>query len=685
MSLAMAIVVTMVAAGPAAAQLTDADIAALRAQGETEGWTFEVGHNGATAVALERLSAAVEPAGWRGQARFDPCLPSRDLPSAYSWRDADMVTPVRNQLNCGACWAFAALAAMEAKLLINGEVSLDFSEQWLVSCTAAGDCSGGWHFNAFQYLRENGWVDPCGDRGAVYEVDFPYEADDVPCGCPYDHPYLLSSFAFVGPQWGTPSVSSIKQALMSHGPLAVCVRTNNAFQAYNGGVFNACENDSVNHVVLIVGWDDDQGSNGVWYIKNSWGTNWGEDGYMRIEYGCSRIGYSAAYVDTPFHDCNRNGIRDEDDLASGTSLDCNNNGRPDECDIDFLMDEDCNGNGVPDECDIDSGSSTDLNFNGIPDECEDCNDNGIPDDMDIASGTSLDCNDNGYPDECDIAEGYSGDCNENSIPDECDIASGFSVDLNGNGIPDECEDCNDNGIPDDMDIASGTSLDCNNNALPDECDIADGTCSDCNNNGIPDVCDVCVPSQVVSPTLEPIGATAPQSFTLVDAIAQFDDVVLIVTASADLNSDAETIDVLLDGSIQGTLFTDVGYDCTPISEDQLVLPRDEFNEAIADGEALIMLMPSLSVDADRCDGTSWAEITIECLAYGGALDQNANGVPDSCESCPGDLDGNGAVDVGDLLVLLSAWGSNEAIADLDGDGVVGVGDLLVLLAAWGAC
>jgi hypothetical protein len=85
-------------------------------------------------------------------------------------------------------------------------------------------------------------------------------------------------------------------------------------------------------------------------MRNSWGTWWGEDGYMRIEYGCSRIGSNAFLVEYR-RDCNDNGIPDSDELADGTA-------------------EDCNGNGFPDECDIARGSSTDCNNNDIPDECE---------------------------------------------------------------------------------------------------------------------------------------------------------------------------------------------------------------------------------------------------------------------------------------------------------------------------
>ena len=137
-------------------------------------------------------------------------------------------------------------------------------------------------------------------------------------------------------------------------------------------------------------------------------------------------------------DCNLNGIRDDEDIASGTSSDCNDSGTPDECDLAQGASEDCTGNLIPDECevapdcngntvadhnDVCLGQSEDCNYNEVPDECE-------PDE---------DCNGNGTRDICDIGSGLSRDCNVNSIPDECDISSGSSEDLDGNSIPDECE------------------------------------------------------------------------------------------------------------------------------------------------------------------------------------------------------------------------------------------------------
>ncbi|UCD74431.1 MAG: hypothetical protein JSV91_11645 [Phycisphaerales bacterium] len=345
----MAVAVAWFIPAPALAQLTPDDIEALRKRGEEEGWTFTIGENSATKYSIEQLCGFIEPAVIDISLVFDPPAAPLGLPSAFDWRDHNGCGPVRNQAGCGSCWAFGAIGTLECAILINEGVSVDLSEQWVVSCTNAGSCAGGWHWKAYQYLKANGEQDPCGDSGAVMEDDFPYEAADVPCECPYPHPYWIDDWGQVGSDY--PEINDVKQAILKYGPLSTCVYVNGPFFGYNGGVFNACEDHGVNHVVDIVGWDDSQGSMGVWIIRNSWGPGWGEGGYMRIEYNCSRIGYLTCFVEYPFLDCNGNGVHDAQDIADGISEDCNFNDRPDECDIAYGASPDGNNNGIPDECD----------------------------------------------------------------------------------------------------------------------------------------------------------------------------------------------------------------------------------------------------------------------------------------------------------------------------------------------
>ena len=273
----------------------------LREQADQEGWTFNVGANPATEIPLVNLTGVVVPENWRVDAPFDDItVPvSSGLPSAWDWRTqqgSETVPAIRNQGQCGSCWAFAVMGSLECGVGIRDGSAPDLSEQWLVSCCGLGGCNGEWPGNAANYLLANGPLDQCGLRVAPWEADFPYQGADVPCTCPEDRPYTIESWAFIGPQWGTPSEAQLKQAILDYGPITVCVYADSAFQYYTGDVFNACTNGDVNHAVVLVGWDDAQGSDGVWILRNSWGSWWGEGGYMRMEYGCSRIGYGGLYL-----------------------------------------------------------------------------------------------------------------------------------------------------------------------------------------------------------------------------------------------------------------------------------------------------------------------------------------------------------------------------------------------------
>ena len=336
---------------------TRSDIAALQKQAKEEGWTFTVGENSATNRSLDELCGTIEPDNWQADAKFDGGpVNLGGLPLSFDWRDHNGVTPIRDQDGCGSCWAFSAIGAVECVIKLGENIDIDLSEQWLVSeCVDAGDCGGGWPSTALDYIRYDGQQDPCGGNGAVLEEDFPYEASNMPCDCPYPHSYWIDSWTFVGSGSSIPSVNEIKQAILDHGPVSTCVYVNSPFQAYQEGVFNACDNDNgINHAVVLVGWDDnyywDGEYYGVWIMRNSWGTNWGMDGYMYIQYRCSNIGYSTCYVDYSVSDCNDNGIADNEEIAMGFAKDCNGNGRPDECDIAYGSSPDGDNNGIPDEC-----------------------------------------------------------------------------------------------------------------------------------------------------------------------------------------------------------------------------------------------------------------------------------------------------------------------------------------------
>ena len=283
--------------GIAFGRLSSFDIAALQKQVEIEDWTYTVGENAATKYSIDELCGLVEPDDWWVNAKFDPCTPRGDLPDEFDWRDEveGGLPSVKNQGSCGSCWAFGTIAPLECSIKIKDNVEVDLSEQWLVSCNQDGySCSGGWWCH--DYFMENGKTDPCGDSGAVMEDDFPYTASNDPCNCPYPHEYFIEDWAYVGDPNGIAEVDEIKQAIYDYGPVSVAVCVNSAFHDYDGGIFSGPTCSDINHAVALVGWDDNQGTEGVWFLRNSWGPGWGEDGYMRIEYGVCDVGYRTVRI-----------------------------------------------------------------------------------------------------------------------------------------------------------------------------------------------------------------------------------------------------------------------------------------------------------------------------------------------------------------------------------------------------
>lgn len=264
------------------------DVEAVQKRVREKHYKFRVGHNPATEYPLEKLCGLKIPADVASQ-KLKATPPKQPLPESFDWRQLDGCTPVKNQGGCGSCWAFAAVGVAESQYLIQTYTTLDLSEQWLVSCTDAGSCDGGWYGGAFSYMIDV--KDSCSASGAPLEELFPYAADDIPCNCENGQRYLITEWSSIAQD-----VESMKEAIMTHGPIAVAIAADDMFQCYVGGVFDADVGTDTNHAVVLVGWDDTQGKNGIWYLRNSWGAGWGEGGYMRIEYNCNRVGSSPAWA-----------------------------------------------------------------------------------------------------------------------------------------------------------------------------------------------------------------------------------------------------------------------------------------------------------------------------------------------------------------------------------------------------
>ncbi|XP_047068730.1 ervatamin-B-like isoform X1 [Lolium rigidum] len=193
------------------------------------------------------------------------------LPSSVDWRKKGAVTGVKDQGQCGSCWAFSTVAAIEGINAIRTKKLISLSEQQLVDCTASNwGCSGGWMDTAFQYISSG-----C---GIASEAAYPYTAQQAPT-CNTCVPRVVK---IDGYQDVPANNETALQVAVAAQPVSVVVDAS-GFQFYSEGVFAGECGTSTNHAVTAVGYGTTVDGTQYWILKNSWGVGWGEKGYIRIK------------------------------------------------------------------------------------------------------------------------------------------------------------------------------------------------------------------------------------------------------------------------------------------------------------------------------------------------------------------------------------------------------------------
>lgn len=200
----------------------------------------------------------------------------KQIPDYLDWRERGVVNPVKNQGRCGSCWAFSGVSAIESAHALKYNQLYNLSEQQLVDCsTADNGCNGGLMDDVFEYATR---------RALCTAEEYPYNAHDGTCK-PCKGVVRVQKFVDITSR----NEQDILKALLKQ-PLSVAIEADQrGFQFYTSGVFDGECGTNLDHGVVLVGYGKENGLD-YWLIRNSWGDDWGDEGYIKIRRGTNQCG-----------------------------------------------------------------------------------------------------------------------------------------------------------------------------------------------------------------------------------------------------------------------------------------------------------------------------------------------------------------------------------------------------------
>ncbi|CAN6300475.1 unnamed protein product [Urochloa humidicola] len=237
--------------------------------------------------AMKGMPSVRRDAG-RKQANFSGAVYA---PPTVDWRAKGAVTPIKNQgPSCSSCWAFVTAATIESITKIKTGKLVSLSEQELIDCDPYdGGCNLGYFVNGYRWVIENG--------GLTTEANYPYQARRNYCSRnkAAQHAARISDYVQV------PAGEAQLQQAVAQQPIAAAIEMGGSLQFYSGGVFAGQCGTRMNHAITVVGYGADANTGlKYWLVKNSWGTSWGERGYLRIRRDFTRSGLCGIALDLAY-------------------------------------------------------------------------------------------------------------------------------------------------------------------------------------------------------------------------------------------------------------------------------------------------------------------------------------------------------------------------------------------------
>jgi len=233
----------------------------------------------------------------------------RAIPDSWDWRTRGIVTPVKNQMECGSCWTFSTTGNIEGLWALKGNKLASFSEQEIVDCSTAccnipgygnvcnQGCNGGFQWNAFYDIISWG--------GLETEASYPYLGYPG-ASCLRKKPLTMApikNYTCISTENGPADETQMQAYIYKNGPISIALNAALLMNYYSGIIdpwFPGfwCDPDTLDHALLIVGWGSAENWIGetidYWLVKNSWGSDWGEAGYFRIARGINLCGIANA-------------------------------------------------------------------------------------------------------------------------------------------------------------------------------------------------------------------------------------------------------------------------------------------------------------------------------------------------------------------------------------------------------